>query len=123
MNDSAELAVVTAYLTDHDSRYLAEDVVLDLAWEPGVRRGRAAVAAWLYDVHHRFFRDVEERVTAVAVSPGQVCLEVDVSGWPADAARRTTMRVAVVLAVSGGEIRSARVYGGAAVPASLAPAG
>ncbi|MBK5305052.1 MAG: nuclear transport factor 2 family protein [Frankiaceae bacterium] len=123
MNESTELAVVTAYLADHDSRYLAEDVVLDLAWESGVRRGRAAVAAWLYDVHHRFFRDVEERVTAVAVSPGQVCLEVDVSGLQAQVGRRTTMRVAVVLAVAGGEIHSARVYGGAAIPASLAPAG
>ena len=104
------LAVVNAYLSDQDSRYLAEDVTLDLVWEDGVRRGRAAVATLAYDLRHRRLRDVSLDVTGLVSGPGQVLLEVELRPLRGQVLPTIAGRAAVLVHVTGGEIRAVRVY-------------
>ena len=113
--EQAASEVVSAYLDQHDPRYLAEDIVVDVVAAGRVRVGRAAAAALVHDVRHRLFRQVEETVTATHVAGDVVVVELVLSGMPAQAThsgatRPVTVRAAAVATVAGGEIRSIRIY-------------
>jgi ketosteroid isomerase-like protein len=110
-------AVAAEYLADLDPRYLAEDVVLDLVAEARLRAGRPAVAAWVHDVRHRLFTDVDHEVAGWYDAGDRVVAELTVSGRPVPArwggtvsGRRVTARAVVVFVVRDGEISQVRVY-------------
>lgn len=111
------LAVVAAYLGQHDPRYLAQDVVLDIVAETRPRIGRPAVAAFVHDVRHRVFTDVDDTVTGLRAVGDHVVAEVTFAGRQCGAigglaptGRRLELRVAVVFTVTDGEIARLRIY-------------
>ena len=109
--------VVARYLEDHDPRYLAEDVTLDVVAERRPRAGRAAVAGLVHDVRHRLFTEVDDQVTSLRAVGDEVVVELTFRARPVPAqwgravtGRRVSVRAVLVCVVCAGEITHARLY-------------
>jgi len=115
--DDAALAVVRGYLEHLDPRYLAEDVALAVGAAGYQRLGRAAVAAAVHDVRHRYFTDLHDDVLSITPVGERVVVELTVSGRPVATAwsrpllrQRVTVGAVAFIDVQGGEITHIRIY-------------
>jgi ketosteroid isomerase-like protein len=113
----AALEVVARYLDDHDPRYLAEDVTLDVVAEPRPLIGRAAVAGLVHDVRHRLFTEVDDQVTSLRAVGDEVVAKLTFRARPVPArwgspvtGRCVDVRAVAVCVVCAGEIAQVRLY-------------